>query len=162
MGRSSQGSIKRFSGHCHQARMSYPCAIKSPGRLQALVFAYFRISYLVDLRILATGNEGCHTAYGVGVASMACLNHQLSVSAHEWDCHGDLSPVRKHKALVVVELLDHAEYIVPSTGIQSGRVILELKQDLVHFECSENGFDQHRRSDSAALDIQPVLREVED
>ena len=62
----------------------------------------------------------------------------------------------------VAELLDHAEDVVPAAGVQPGRVLAQLVEDLVHLERGEDRLDQHRRLDRPARHAEPVLREAED
>ena len=61
-----------------------------------------------------------------------------------------------------VELLDDAEDVVPAAGVQPGRVVAQLVQDLVHLEGRQDGLEQHRGLDRAARNAQRVLGELED
>ena len=63
---------------------------------------------------------------------------------------------------VVAELLDGAEDVVPAAGVQPGRVLAQLVEDLLHLEGGEDGLDQHRGADGAARDAERVLRGAED
>ena len=47
----------------------------------------------------------------------------------------------------MAELLDHAEHVVPAPGVQAGRVLAQLPEDLVHLERSQDRLDQHGRPD---------------
>ena len=60
------------------------------------------------------------------------------------------------------ELLDHAEDVVPASGVQPRRVLAQLVEDLVHLERGEDRLDQHGGADRAARDAERVLREHED
>ena len=44
-------------------------------------------------------------------------------------------PVGQHElGSAVAELLDHAEHVVPAAGVQPGRVLAQLVEDLLHLE----------------------------
>ena len=58
--------------------------------------------------------------------------------------------------------LDDAEDVVPAPGVQAGRVLAQLVEDLVHLERRGQRLDEHRRADRAAVDAQGLLRVHED
>ena len=60
------------------------------------------------------------------------------------------------------ELLDAAEQVVPAAGVQPGRVLAQLVQDLVHLERGEDRLDQDGRPDRAARDPERDLGVDED
>src|SRR2546425_2705951 len=76
--------------------------------------------------------------------------------------HRHPAAVGEHEVRAVSELLDEAEDVVPAAAVQAGGVVLQLVEDLVHLERSEDRLDQDRCADRAAGDAKLVLREVED
>ena len=60
--------------------------------------------------------------------------------------------VGQHELRPVAELLDHAEDVVPAAGVEPGRVLAQLVEDLVHLERGEDRLDQDGRADRAARD----------
>jgi hypothetical protein len=62
----------------------------------------------------------------------------------------------------VPELLDDAEDVVPAAGVEAGRVVAQLVEDLLHLEGGEDRLDEDRRLDRARRQVETLLREVED
>src|SRR5207248_11203627 len=60
------------------------------------------------------------------------------------------------------ELFDDAEHVVPAARVEPRHVLAQLPEDLVHLEGGEDGLDQHRRADRAALEPERVLAVRED
>ena len=54
-----------------------------------------------------------------------------------------LSPVRHDAVSMAAQGLDVGEDVVPSTTIESSRVLSELVQDLVHLKSCWQGLNQH-------------------
>ena len=54
----------------------------------------------------------------------------------------------------VPELLDDAEDVVPAAGVEAGRVVAQLVEDLVHLERGEDRLDQDGRPDRAVLETE--------
>ena len=88
-------------------------------------------------------------------------DEQIRVGPHERHGHRHLRAVGQDEVGPGAELLDHAEDVVPAAGVQAGRVLAELVQDLVHLECGQHMLDQDSHPDRAAVDAELVLREVE-
>ena len=55
-----------------------------------------------------------------------------------------------------------AEDVVPSTAVESGRVLLELVEDLLHLERGGKGLDQDGSSDRSLRQAELASREAED
>ncbi len=89
-------------------------------------------------------------------------HQQLGISAHERDGHRDPRSVGQDEPGMAPELLDHAEDVVPAPGVEAGRVLAQLVQDLVHLERCQDRLDQDRRADRATREPEPVLRPDED
>ena len=60
--------------------------------------------------------------------------------------------------LVVAELLDAAENIVPAPAVQPGRVVAQFVQNFVHFERGQDRLDQHRGAHRALRHAKLILR----
>ena len=64
--------------------------------------------------------------------------------------------------MVVPQLLDAREDVVPAPAVESRRVLAQLVEDLVHLERREQRLDQHRGANGAARHAELVLRHDED
>src|SRR5687767_5370962 len=95
-------------------------------------------------------------------AAMACVNEQLCVCLHKRDVHGHPAPVGQYKRVVPFHFLDDAEDVVPSSCVQPCDVVAEFVEDFIHFESSEDRFDQYRRLDDAPRDTEYILCDIED
>ena len=102
-----------------------------------------------------------HAAHRVRAAAVAGLDQQLGVGAHERHRHRHVVAVREHELPPVPEALDHREDVVPAPGVEAGRVVAQLVQDLVHLERRGHGLDQDRGADRAAVHAEPLLRQLE-
>ena len=76
--------------------------------------------------------------------------------------HRDQCAVRQHELGVGTEALDEAEDVVPAAAVQTGRVLAQLVEDLVHLERGGDRLDQHGRADRAAGEARALLRRDED
>src|SRR5256885_3279331 len=103
----------------HQVGVRHPGPVESVGRLALLVLARLGERLLVDLRVLARGDERRHPAEGVGRASVAGLDEQLRVGAHERNGHRHLRPVGQDAIATGTELLDDREHVVPAAGVET-------------------------------------------
>lgn len=95
------------------------------------------------------------------LSSMTSLDQELHVCVHERDGHGHRRSIGEDEIGIVAEFLDDAEDVIPSSAIESRAVISEFVDNLVHFECGKDGFDQNGSSDGAAGNGEGVLREIE-
>ena len=152
--RASNTSVR----HRHEVRVRHPGAVEAVAGLALLVLAHLRERDCVDLGVAPAGDERRHAADGVRAAAVAGLHQQLGVGAHERHRHRHLGAVRQHEVGPVPELLDDAEDVVPAAGVQPGRVLAQLVEDLVHLERGEDGLDQDGGADGAARDAERVLR----
>jgi hypothetical protein len=84
------------------------------------------------------------------------------VAAHEGHFHGDRAAVGQAEVLVLLELLDAGEDVVPAPGVEAGGVLAQFVEDFFHLEGGEDGFDQHRGLDRAARQADVVLGHDED
>src|SRR5258707_861579 len=72
-----------------------------------------------------------HAAHGMNVAPVARLDQEFDVRLQEVPRHRDFRAVRQHEFLVIAELLDEAENIIPASAVKARRVVLQLIEDLV-------------------------------
>src|SRR5207248_8058114 len=105
---------------------------------------------------------GGHTAHRERAALVARLDQQLGIGAHERDSHGHLNAIGEDELGAAVEFLDDAEDVVPAPGVESGGVVAQLVEDLVHLESGCDDLEQYGCLDRAAGDAERVLGEVED
>jgi hypothetical protein len=122
--------------------------------------------------VILDGNLSGHASHSGDLSLVACLNEKLDVGFHEGDSHGDIGSVRHDIGLGGSELLDAAssgswqsrqqddrqvsagqdvfhslaEDVIPSTTIQTGRVISQLVKNLFHLESGGDRLDQDRGS----------------
>lgn len=68
-------------------------------------------------------------------------DEELRVALHEVLSHADLNPVWKQAIRVRLESLDIAEYVIPSSTVQTNRVIPQLIKDFVHLKDGWKCFD---------------------
>lgn len=101
------------------------------------------------------------TYHSVNTTTVAGLDQQTHVGIHERHSHGDGRTVRQDKVGVLAETLDEGEDVVPATAVETGAVVPEFVDDLVHLKGSGDGFNQHRTTDRTAGDANVVLRQVE-
>src|SRR5260370_40044758 len=81
---------------------------------------------------------------------------------HEMRSHRDQRAISEDEIWLISESFDAAKDIIPTTAVQTGRVIAQFIKDLIHFERCENGLDQDRCSDAPAWNPDFILSKVED
>src|SRR5690606_3018848 len=101
-------------------------------------------------------------AHGERAAAMTSLHQELRIGEQERLIHGHGCAVRRQEALVLAETLDERENIIPAPGIETGNVIAQFEQDLVHFEGRRQRFDQDRSLDGLERQAELLLCEDED
>jgi hypothetical protein len=109
------------------------------------------------------------------------LNQKADVSVHEPNSHSDSTSIRHDCVEVSSAFLDETENIIPAaigekklvfiivncahdcspSTVQTGRMIPELEQDLLHMKSSRKGLDQNRRTDGSNRHADVRLREAE-
>src|SRR5690606_34723282 len=75
---------------------------------------------------------------------------------------GDLGTMRQDLVRSVVEGLDRAEYVVPTTGVQSGGMVPKLVEDLLHLERGGQCLDQASGAHGTVWNAEPLLGTRED
>src|SRR5690349_20883741 len=71
--------------------------------------------------------------------------------------HRHLSAIGKNKVGPVAEFFYETEYVVPAPTIETGRMISDLVEDLVHLECGKNCLNKKSGLDSATRYTEPLL-----
>ena len=137
--------------------MRHPGAVMAVAGLALLVGMDAAHRLVVGLRIVLDRNLRRHAAHRMHFAAMAGLDHELAVGAQEVRGHADLAAIRQHRPLLLAELLDEAEDVVPAAAVEAGRMVLQLPQDLVHLEGGEDGLDQHGGLDRLLRHAERVL-----
>lgn len=97
----------------------------------------------------------------MNTTTVAGLDEQLDVGVHERHGHGDIRAVRQDKVGVLAELLDEGEDVVPAAAVETGAVVTQFVDDLVHLEGGGDGLDQDGTTDGAAGHADVVLGQVE-
>ena len=142
--------------------MGDPGAVEPSSRLAALVLGHLRERDLIGHGIAPVRDQCRHAADGVRTALVARLHEELRVRPHEGHGHGDLRAVGQHERGVLAEFLDHAEDVVPASGVEPRRVLAERVQDRVHLEGGGDRLDQDRRAKRAARNVERLLHDDED
>ena len=158
----AEHAVEDLDGDRHESRVGDPGAVEAVAGFPLLVLPHLGERHLVDGRVAARRDEGRHAADGVRAAAVAGLHQELGVVAHERHGHRDLRPVGQRLALAVAERLDRAEDVVPAAGVETGGVVAQLVEDLIHLEGGGQRFDQHRRPHRAAGDAEGILGVGED
>ena len=154
--------VEDFRGNDGESGVSDPGAVVAGTDLAQLVGADVLHGLVVGGLVVLDGDLGSHAAHGVDAALVAGLDEELDVGIHEGDGHGDGRAVGEDKVGVVAELLDDAEDVVPAAAVETGGVVAQLVDDLVHLKGGEDGLDQDGAADGAAGHADVVLGEVED
>ncbi len=154
--------VEDLLGDRHEPRVRDPGAVVAVGRLALLVRLHLGEGLGVGGLVVLDRDLRRHAAHRVDVAAVAGLDQQLGVALHEVRGHRHQRAVGEAELVVVPELLDAREDVVPAAAVEARRVLAQLVQDLVHLERREQRLDQHRRLDRALRDAQLVLRHHED
>ena len=122
--------------------MCNPGSIAAIGHFTQLVGANLLERSFVGRGIILDRDLRGHSAHRRGAAAMARLHEEQRVGPHERRGHRYLRAVGEAKPAVRAELLDTGKDIVPSTDVETGGVLAQLPQDLVHFERGNYCLDQ--------------------
>lgn len=141
--------------------MSDPSTVVTGANLSELVGTDTLHGLVVGSGIVLDGDLSSHTTHGVDTSLVAGLDEKLDVGIHEGNGHGDGRSVGEDEVGVVAELLDGAEDVVPSATVETGAVVAELVDDLVHLKGSEDGLDEDSSSDGSSGHANVVLSKVE-
>ena len=118
----------------HQPGVRHPCAVVSRPHLAQFVVPHFFQGALVRFRIALDRNLRSHPAHRVNAAAVAGPDQEIDVRLQEVALHRDLRPIRQHEVRTMPELLDEAENVIPSSAVQTRRMVAQLVEDLVHLE----------------------------
>ena len=72
------------------------------------------------------------------------------------------SAIGEQEIAFVPELFDAGKNVIPAAAVQSGGVIAQFVENLVHLECCRDRFDQNCRANRALRNAEFVLRQLED
>src|SRR5258708_29892150 len=81
---------------------------------------------------------------------------------HEMRSHRDQRAISEDEMWLISESFDAAKDIIPTTAVQTGRVIAQFIKDLIHFKRCENGLDQDRCPDAPTRNPDFILSKAED
>ena len=82
------------------------------------------------------------------------LDDVQTIGAHERHGHRDLRAVGESEPGAVAEFLDEAENVIPAPAFSPAGMFAQFVQNLLGLERGENRFDQNRRADRAARNLQ--------
>src|SRR5215203_4825417 len=153
--------VEGLFGETDHAGVGDPGAVVAVLGLALLVFPHLVVGELRPLGVVGAGDLGRHPPHGVRAALVAGLYGQERVGAHERDGHGHRVTVGEEHVLLA-ELLDVGEDVVPPSAVQARGVFAQLVEDLVHFEGGEYGLDEDRGLDGAPGYAELVLGQLED
>jgi hypothetical protein len=98
----------------------------------------------------------------VDTTAVASLDEQLHIGIHERHGHGDVGAVGKDKVGVLAELLDEGEDVIPAAAVETGAVVTQFIDNLIHLKSSSDGLNQNSSTDGPPGHANVVLSEVED
>src|SRR5215471_6929686 len=75
--------------------------------------------------------------------------------------HRDERAISEHEVWPVPKLFDAGKNVIPTSTIQSGRMVAQFVKNFVHLKRGWNGFDEHGGANAAARNSQRVLCEIE-
>lgn len=126
-----------------------------------LISSNIRHGGVVRLLVILDWDLSSHAAHSVDASLVASLDQKFDIGIHEWHGHRNSRSVRQDKIWVLAKLFDRGENVIPSTAVETGRVIPEFINNLVHLKDSQDGLDQDGCSDSSSAHTNRVLSEVE-
>ena len=132
----------------HQAGVRHPGAVEAVADLAPLV-----LPHRLSARLAATGSR---------LGTRAAMP-PMAWAPRRWQVRTSSSVYARMNGVVIVTcdavgqhdvrpVLDEAEDVVPAAGVQPGRVLAQLVEDLVHLERRRERLDQHGRPDGAPRD----------
>src|SRR5215467_4113938 len=71
--------------------------------------------------------------------------------------HVHAGAVGQQKVRTIPKLLDETENVVPPTTVETGGMLAQFVEYLVHVKRSEDGLNQHGRANCAARNVQFIL-----
>ena len=146
VGPAVEDGVEDLLAQRHQVGVGHPRAVEAGAGLARLVLAHLGEGALVDLGVAPARDEGRHPADREGAASVAGPHEEVAVGGHHRRRHGHRVAVGEGEGgSRVAEVLDDAEQVVPAAGVEPGRVVAQLVEDLVHLEGRGDGLDQDGR-----------------
>src|SRR5699024_1700169 len=74
-------------------------------------------------------------------ATVAGGDEAIGEGLHQRQIHRQALPVGQNVVAGVAQVLDHGEQVVPAGGFESGAVLAQLEEDLLHLEHRGDGLD---------------------
>ena len=141
--------------------MGDPGAIAPVSHFAQLVSTHFGNGRVIGRHIILDRNLRSHATHGRRTAAVTCLHQPKCIGTHEWCGHGDLGAVGQAEIGVRSEFLDAGENVIPATDVQTGRMIAQFPQELVHLERGHHRLDQAGALDAAMTQAQFGLGLIE-
>ncbi|KAI3485184.1 hypothetical protein L1887_51469 [Cichorium endivia] len=154
--------VKDLERDLDQSRVRNPGAVVAGLHLAQLVGAHLLHGGVVGLRVVLDGDLRSHTTDGSDTTLVARLDEQVDVGLHEGHRHRHGRTVGEDGTGIVALALDEREDVIPSTTVETRRVLAQLVEDLVHLKGGSDGLDEDGAADGATGHLDVVLREVED
>mmetsp|Transcript_29833 Transcript_29833/g.49498 ORF Transcript_29833/g.49498 Transcript_29833/m.49498 type:complete len:296 (-) Transcript_29833:289-1176(-) len=133
--------IKYLSGYLYECRMGYPSSVVSRQDLTQLVLFDLLHGGGIPFGIVFDGDRRRHASHGKGTTFVANVNQPFHVRFHERRRHGQMRTIGGDQIAVVTEFLDKGEQIIPSSTIETNRMVLQFVQDFFHFKGSRDGLE---------------------
>src|ERR1039458_9094713 len=146
----------------HQAGVSNPCSVVARAHFTQLVLTDTLHRFFVRLWVVADGNLGRHASHGMNAALVACVNQHVHVGTKERLFHGDGAALGKRVIQLIPEHLDETENVIPATAVQTGGVLAQFVENLVHLKSSRDGFDQYSGANCSLGNTDIFLSKEED
>ena len=114
--------------------MGCPRAIVANAYLAQLVLSHPLHGFFIGIEIVTDGDLRGHASDCVHAAFMAGVDQQFNLGAKEGLLHNYIAALRQHTIGPVPEFLNKAEDVIPAAAVQSGGVVAQFVQDLVHLK----------------------------
>ncbi|KAH3684436.1 hypothetical protein WICPIJ_004590 [Wickerhamomyces pijperi] len=130
----SQQLLEDFIGDRSQSRVRNPGTVMSSVEFTEFVLLNVGHGNGVSLLVALDWNLSRHTPHSVDLTFVASVNQQADIRGHEPDRHVHLGTVWKDELRMGTERFDVGEDVIPSTTVQTSRMITELIDNLIHLE----------------------------
>lgn len=92
-----------------------------------------------------------HATHGMHATPMARPDEELRIAPHKVLSHANLNSVWQQAIWVSLESFDIAKDVIPSSTVQTNRVIPQLIKDFIHLKDSRKCFNQNSGPDASSL-----------
>mmetsp|Transcript_21390 Transcript_21390/g.31715 ORF Transcript_21390/g.31715 Transcript_21390/m.31715 type:complete len:201 (+) Transcript_21390:1051-1653(+) len=125
----------------NKCRMSHPCTVVSCQNFPKLIFLNSCHRSIICSRVTFDRNLCSHTSHCERSSLVTDINQSINVAPQQWSIsHCEMRSIRCNLVTMTLELFDIGEEIIPSSTIQSKRVITQLVKDFFHLECRGDCF----------------------